>query len=822
MTARDSQFQADSHDSDSAQNRAKPMAGSVSTQNGLREVLELLSDKGGAGACLKITAGDYTGFLDVNFGIITAALEKKTGQSGLPALERILALRHGMFLSVDGARVPAEFVHDIDVDVAELLSWGGATAPPLELALTAVVGPRLAAKAKADKERSAEVSGQPAIQGGQPDWLPPPPTKTGTHKKLSPQTQPQSDSGRAFSASELDAIASPRPQERSQSDSGRAFSASELDAIASPRPQERSQTDSGRTWSASELDKIASPQTQPPEATASANTGSLAKTTHQNLRNQGATGPIKRFDTEELRRTTQMSSTTQAAGDSSLSGVFIGKLRLLVMPVGLVLAVVLLASTAYLSNQVIKKEAASRSFKTALFFLKQGNRDLAIEQLDQTIKNVTTSSDPYFYRAVAHADRGDFNDAANDYEEAIRLSPDRVAAYIGHAVVSIKLKNYKEAIADATTALQLHPGDIEALLVRSLAYSNSGQLKEAVADCGTVLAAHPTHGLAEAYANRAFAEFKSHELDQAIADYDAAIELSPHNCQFLLDRALCYKEQGHIDKAIADCNQAVYWSPRSVAAVLLRGRCLLADGQKNKAFDDFNRAVYLSPDIASLRARGDAYLAEGAYKEAYSDFEDILNLKHDDKDAQTKHELCYRKFSGALKVADSGVGNEGGATRALITNNFDDMVKQGYELLNQGQAAEAVVPLTQAVRIRSESASARRYLAHALAASGENAGAVAQFKILSSRVTLEPADTLAYAQALSGAGHNQQEVQYFREFLESNPGHVEARTGLIGALMAQGQTQQAAAAAREGLNSATSATDKATFRRLLSEASGGG
>jgi tetratricopeptide (TPR) repeat protein len=63
--------------------------------------------------------------------------------------------------------------------------------------------------------------------------------------------------------------------------------------------------------------------------------------------------------------------------------------------------------------------------------------------------------------------------------------------------------------------------------------------------------------LAEAYRSRGIAYAKRREYDQAIADYDKAIDLDPKNAKAYYQRGYVYDIEGKHDRAMADYNKAM-------------------------------------------------------------------------------------------------------------------------------------------------------------------------------------------------------------------------------------------------------------------------
>ena len=63
--------------------------------------------------------------------------------------------------------------------------------------------------------------------------------------------------------------------------------------------------------------------------------------------------------------------------------------------------------------------------------------------------------------------------------------------------------------------------------------------------------------LAGAYSSRGVAYAKRREYDQAIADYDKAIDLDPKNAKAYYQRGYVYDIKGEHDRAMADYNKAM-------------------------------------------------------------------------------------------------------------------------------------------------------------------------------------------------------------------------------------------------------------------------
>ena len=123
--------------------------------------------------------------------------------------------------------------------------------------------------------------------------------------------------------------------------------------------------------------------------------------------------------------------------------------------------------------------------------------------------------------------------SAND--EAIRLKPGFVEAYVNRGNAKNSLGRPGDAIADYDQAIRLNP-DLASVTYfnRACAKSKLGRYEDAIADYDRAIRMKPD--LVEAYRNRGAANATLNRNEDAIADYDRAIELDPDNAEAYFNR----------------------------------------------------------------------------------------------------------------------------------------------------------------------------------------------------------------------------------------------------------------------------------------------
>lgn len=97
--------------------------------------------------------------------------------------------------------------------------------------------------------------------------------------------------------------------------------------------------------------------------------------------------------------------------------------------------------------------------------------------------------------------------------------------------------------------------------------------------------------LARLYSNRSLAYTKADKLDQALADADRAIRISPDYVFAYDNRGEIKRMRGEYDAAIVDFNMAIRLDPDFLAAYLDRGTAFKEMGDRRSARADFQTVL---------------------------------------------------------------------------------------------------------------------------------------------------------------------------------------------------------------------------------------
>src|SRR5437773_7606434 len=115
----------------------------------------------------------------------------------------------------------------------------------------------------------------------------------------------------------------------------------------------------------------------------------------------------------------------------------------------------------------------------------------------------------YQQRGYAAANDQRYGDAINDYNEALKLTPqDAARIHEQRAAVEMKIQDYEKALGDYSELIKLKPNDVRYLNYRAYIYELKNDLQNSMADTETILKLDP---------NNQDAKTRKQRLEQKIA-----------------------------------------------------------------------------------------------------------------------------------------------------------------------------------------------------------------------------------------------------------------------------------------------------------------
>ena len=271
----------------------------------------------------------------------------------------------------------------------------------------------------------------------------------------------------------------------------------------------------------------------------------------------------------------------------------------------------------------------------------------AVSDYTKAIKLEPNNKEFYSKRATCYEYLDNFDNAYSDYTELIKFDKKH---YVDRAGFCYEFKRYDLAIKDYSIEIKHNYNNFDnedlsecCYSMRADCYEELDKYEEAIEDYNKAIELNPDWW--DLYSNRADCYKKHEQYEEALEDYSKAIELSPDLSLLYRDRADCYKELEQYEEAISGYSEAIKIKPDSDYSYQKRGQCYQKLEQYSKAIKDFTKAIEIDSDwYGYYRDRADCYKELEKYEEAISDYSKTIKLKPDSDYSYQKRGQCYQKL----------------------------------------------------------------------------------------------------------------------------------------------------------------------------------
>jgi len=133
--------------------------------------------------------------------------------------------------------------------------------------------------------------------------------------------------------------------------------------------------------------------------------------------------------------------------------------------------------------------------------------------------------------------------------------------------------------------------------------------------------------------------------NQAIKNFNKAIELSPQYSRAYCGRGVAYAKLGNFNQATKDFDKAIELNPQYAMAYSDRGNAYGDLGNFKQAIKDHDKAIELDPQLAMAYSnRGNTYGMLGNYKQAIADYDHAIKLNPQDADFYYNRGVAYGRL----------------------------------------------------------------------------------------------------------------------------------------------------------------------------------
>ncbi|MBI4844391.1 MAG: tetratricopeptide repeat protein [Nitrospirae bacterium] len=271
-------------------------------------------------------------------------------------------------------------------------------------------------------------------------------------------------------------------------------------------------------------------------------------------------------------------------------------------------------------------------------------------------------------------------------------------------LVNITFKNiliWNESIRLWSYQIDAYPdSDGITYLYRGIAFRKKGKYEEALKDYNKAIEMRPSYFYA--YNNRAVAYEYLGKNEEALRDYNNALALDPEYANAYFNRADFYEKRGELELALSDYTKAIDLKPGFARAYGNRARVKEALGRYDEAADDYRRSLKLDSFAPDVYFRlGSLYLNLGRFADAAEAFGKAVDINPKFIEAYGNRGTAYLNLGRRQEAIE-----DFGRVIGLAPDSAMAYINRGLAYAETGKAKEALNNYNMALKIEPSNAAA--------------------------------------------------------------------------------------------------------------------
>ncbi len=192
--------------------------------------------------------------------------------------------------------------------------------------------------------------------------------------------------------------------------------------------------------------------------------------------------------------------------------------------------------------------------------------------------------------------------------------------------------------------------------------------------------------------NRAAYYSKENQLEDAIVDFNNALQIHPKYFDSLIGRSNLYQKVGELDKSLADAQLAASIQPNDERSYICMGGVYFQRKEYDKSLKVSNKALNINPNNADGRLnRAILYSIKNDFQKSLIDFNQFLQLRPNDAKGYLYRGVAYSK----LGQLDTAIQDFSRAIR-LMPSNGHAYFERSKAYLSKGNSTQALTDAQKA------------------------------------------------------------------------------------------------------------------------------
>jgi len=361
-------------------------------------------------------------------------------------------------------------------------------------------------------------------------------------------------------------------------------------------------------------------------------------------------------------------------------------------------------------------QEANDAFQRGKKYFNDRDYDNALNEFFEAIQYDSKFTAAYAYRGETYRMKGNYDLSVNDCTEAIRLDPKTLMAYQNRGAAYQALGKHDLAKKDFKKAVKIDPdnqftkdrleevvGDTTASgrFEKGKKFYNNGNYANALEEFTQSISIDRKDP--DVWIWRAWTYYNLGRFDMAISDSKVALEQRQKKPDSYLIMALSKIAIGRCssDEVYSDFNQYIRLAPNDAMGYVHRGDFKRKGQYFKEAIEDFTEAIRINPNSAwAFRSRADAnyWWGEGDKNMAFKDVSEAIRLNPPYADNYYFRAQIQQKLGnniGAIKDLTEAI--------RLDPNNSDYYLQRADAYKKTGKRAEAIQDVRAILQINPDS-----------------------------------------------------------------------------------------------------------------------
>ncbi|MEM6400907.1 MAG: tetratricopeptide repeat protein [Cyanobacteria bacterium P01_D01_bin.116] len=289
-----------------------------------------------------------------------------------------------------------------------------------------------------------------------------------------------------------------------------------------------------------------------------------------------------------------------------------------------------------------------------------------------------------------------YEDALNNYKQAIDIKPEYAQAWNGQAKALYELNSHQEALSAYDKAIELEPSYQDSWKGRGFVLNKLKRYQDAIYSFDKALELEPESP--EIFNARGKSLSNLKRYDEAIQSYDKAVELKSDYDQALYNKALVLYSLKRYKDALKTYEKVIRLKPNNERAWYNSGNALINLNREKDAFKAYSKAVQYKPSFhQAWLSRGNVLISLRRYPEAIESFQEVLKYNPNSFDALYSqgwalHQM--KRYEQAIASYDKAI--------AVRQNNYKVWYSRGNSLYNLENYQEALSAYNLAINYKKD------------------------------------------------------------------------------------------------------------------------